>query len=123
MSDEHLINRELCEAYRKGCQETLIAKIQGLEYVLLTKIQGLSEQNSAQSIALVALSSKVDLLKLNEVAHLQIKLTELEEQRLKDLKVRREPLGRVQKGAIIVALITSSVAMFGYIVNLLIHFL
>ena len=76
------VEKDLCEAYRKGCQETILARMGTL-----------SERVDSHSLALVALSTKVDLLKVNEVAHLRQELEAVK-------KMRREPLGRKEWAAV-----------------------
>lgn len=83
------IDRELCEAYRKGCQELLNSRM----IALSDKIQLTDEK-----VALV--DRKLDLLKANEVNHLEAKLEQIR-------KEKREPLGKKEWTAIFSALIAA----------------
>jgi len=86
-----VVDKDLCDAYRKGCQETVLARMGSL-----------SERVDAQSLALVALSTKVDLLKVNDISHLTQELNSIR-------KARREPLGN-KEWAIIISAFLAAVA-------------
>ena len=68
---EKCVEKELCDAYREGCQKTLNAKIDAIN----NKIDNLDSK-------IDSIGDKVDTLKINEIIHLEKEVMELRKRRL-----------------------------------------
>lgn len=95
-----VVDKDLCEAYRKGCQETILAKFGSIA----DRVESHSLAIVAHSVALATLSTNIELLKVNEVAHLKDELNLVK-------RMRREPLGNKEWALIVSAFIAAAASV------------
>jgi hypothetical protein len=102
--DEDSVDEKLCKAYREGCQKTINAKLDAI----CDKVDTVVAHTTVQSTAIMALTSKVTVLELNEIPHLRRELTGIS-------KTRREPLS--WKDLVKIILVVLGSAGFWQLVN------
>ncbi len=90
MSRSDTIEKDLCAAYREGCQKIITSKLD----TITEKVGAIALKTDVQSTAIMALTSKITVLELNEIPHLRTHLDTIQ-------KTRRDPLGWKEKIALI----------------------